>query len=87
MVLIPAGQLQSQLYSFKAGYSFYTIIYIRYEILHWQFIVKNLETKVYMMSFLIKSSQLFEQSRHRLTTLEGGQYCVSVRPASFGIDE
>ena len=48
----PASQLRIRQSGFEAGYSFY-IINIPYEILHWQFIVKNLETTVYTISFVI----------------------------------
>ena len=48
----PAGQLTSHLAVFKAGYSFYTMN-IRYEILCRPFVVKNLETTVYTISFVI----------------------------------
>ena len=47
-----SGSFRSQPAGFEAGYSFYTIN-MQYEILRRQFVVKNLETTVYTISFAI----------------------------------
>ena len=57
-----AGQLPSCPAGFETGYSFHTMN-IRYEILCWPFVVKNLETTVYTISFVNLFSQLFKNNR------------------------
>ena len=62
MVSKPASQLQSRPSGFEAGYLFYTIN-LRHEILHWWFVIKNLETTVWMIPFVINVANCSNDGR------------------------
>ena len=78
-----SGPALQPLAGFEAGYSFYTMN-VLYEILRMLFVVKNLETTVYTISFVI--SQMFENDRRIARPLrlckQASTALVSVQPVS-----